>query len=133
MFWNIWTTFAFIVAALLFYRFWPRILASLKRFDAQNRARIEAERRDRRDHLAHFRHTLDVAQEQVEEIVEIFETDPRTGTPAARYVFEGVWYASRDEAEQARARKIGDIARGFYRDLPTALTARRGNGKLGRD
>jgi hypothetical protein len=131
MFWNLTTTALFVIAVLVLYRLWPRISAALKHFDAQNRDRIESQRRDRWDRLAHFRHTLDVAQEQVEEIVEVFETDPRTATPVKRYVFEGVWYAERDEAERVRAQKIGDIARGFYRDLPAALAARRDDGKLG--
>ena len=132
MFWNVTTTFLFIVAGLLFYRFWPGLLARLKEFDAGNRARIEGEMRDRRDHLAHFRHTFDVAQEQVEEIAEIFEPDPRTGTPVRRFVFEGRWFDTRMEAEKARGEKIGSIARGFYRDLPAALAARKDDGKLGR-
>jgi hypothetical protein len=125
MFWNLTTTALFVIAALVLYRLWPAISAALKRFDQQNRARIENQSRERFDHHAHFRHTLDVAQEQVEEIVEIMETDPRTATPVKRFVFEGVWYPTLDEAERARAQKIGDIARGFYRDLPAALTARR--------
>jgi hypothetical protein len=132
MFWNIWTTFAFIIGALVLYRFAPRMLAALRRFDDENRARIEGEQRDRRDQLAHFRHTVSVAEEQVEEISEITESDPRTGTPVIRYVFEGERFATRAEAEKARAVKIGDIARGFYRELPAALMARKGNGKLGR-
>lgn len=131
MFWNLTTTALVVIAALLFYRLWPVISAALKRFDAQNRARIENQLRDRWDRHAHFRHTLDIAQEQVEEIQEVSETDPRTGTAVTRYAFEGVWYATRDEAEQARAQKIGNIARGFYRDLPAALSARREDGKLG--
>jgi len=131
MFWNLTTTALFVVAALVLYRLWPVISTALKRFDAQNRDRIENQRRDRWDRLAHFRHTLDVAQEQVEEITEVLDTDPRTATPVTRYVFEGVWYAERDEAERVRAQKIGDIARGFYRDLPAALAARRDDGKLG--
>ena len=133
MFWNLTTTALLIAAALLFYWLWPKLAAALKRFDDANRARNESQLRDRRDHLAHFRHTIDVAEEQVEEIVEVYETDPRTATPVKRYVFEGVWYATRDEAEQVRAQKIGDIARGFYRDLPAALAARKGDGKLGKD
>jgi hypothetical protein len=130
MFWNLTTTALLIAAALLLYWLWPRISAALKRFDDANRERIESQIRERWDHLAHFRHTIDVAQEQVEEIVEVYETDPRTGTPVKRYVFEGVWYGERDEAEQVRAQKIGDIARGFYRDLPAALAARKDDGKL---
>ncbi len=130
MFWNLTTTALLIAAALLFYWLWPKLAAALKRFDDANRARNESQLRDRRDHLAHFRHTIDVAEEQVEEIVEVYETDPRTATPVKRYVFEGVWYATRDEAEQVRAQKIGDIARGFYRDLPAALAARKGDDRL---
>jgi hypothetical protein len=133
MFWNLTTTAVLIAAALAFYWLWPKLAAALKRFDDANRARIEDQIRERRDNLAHFRHTIGVAEEQVEEIVEVYETDPRTATPAKRFVFEGVWYATRDEAEQVRAQKIGDIARGFYRDLPAALAARKGDGKLGKD
>jgi len=132
MFWNLTTTALFVIAALVLYRLWPRLAAALKRFDEENRARIERQRRDRGDHNAHFRHTIEIAAEQVEEIVEAAQTDPRTGTPVQCYVFEGVWYGSRDEAEAVRARKIGDIARGFYRDLPAALAARQGDGKLGK-
>jgi len=131
MLWNLISTGLILIAGLALYGLWPKISAVLKRFDDANRARIEGQIRDRRDHQAHFRHTLDVAQEQVEEIVEVSDTDPRTATPVKRYVFEGVWYATRDEAEQVRAAKIGDIARGFYRDLPAALAARREDGKLG--
>jgi len=131
MLWNLITTGLLLIAGLALYGLWPRISAVLKRFDAANRARIETQLRDRRDRHAHFRHTLDLAQEQVEEIVEVSDTDPRTATPVTRYVFEGVWYATRDEAERVRAAKIGDIARGFYRDLPAALAARRNDGTLG--
>ena len=83
------------------------------------------------DGSAHVRHTLKVAEEQVEEIVEIVQSDPRTGTPVTRYAFEGEIFAARAEAEKARAVKIGEIARGFYRELPAALAARRRDGRLG--
>ena len=46
-----------------------------------------------------------------------------------RYVFEGERYETRWEAEKVRAQKIGDIARGFYRELPAAL-AHRGKDRL---
>lgn len=130
MFWNLTTAALIALAAILLTWLWPRISAAFKRFDADNRARIESQIRDRRDNTAHVRHTLEVAQEQVEEILEITEPDTRTGTPVKRYVFEGVVYAERDEAERVRAQKIGDIARGFYRDLPAALAARRNDGRL---
>ena len=133
MFWNLFTTTAFIIAGLLFYRFWPAILAAVKRFDDHNRARIEADRRDRGDHLAHFRHTLRIAEEQVEEIGEIEAHDERTGGPVKRYLFEGEHFAVRREAEHAREEKVRALARSFYMELPAALTARKGDGKLGRD
>jgi hypothetical protein len=131
MFWNLTTVVLIIAAGSLAYWAGPRVVAALKRFDEGNRARIIRDFQDRRDSSAHVRHTLEVAEEQVEDITEIAATDPRTGTPVTRYAFEGVWYATRDEAEQVRMQKIGDIARGFYRDLPHALTARRGDDRLG--
>jgi hypothetical protein len=109
---------------------WPRVLAALKRFDEQNRERLVRQGEERRDANAHVRHTLEVAGEQVEDVVEVTDGDPRTGTAVTRYCFEGIWYATRDEAEQVRAEKIGAIARGFYRDLPAALAARKHDGRL---
>jgi hypothetical protein len=120
---------ALILGAIVLYRFWPRILAALKRFDETNIARIQQEQLDRRDQLAHFRHTIGVSEEQVEEVFEISELDPRTATAVTRYVFEGERYTTRMEAEKVRAQKIGAIARGFYRELPAAL-AHRGKDRL---
>ena len=125
MFWNLTTTLITICAAGLFACFGPRWLKAFQRFDAENRGRIEEERRDRGDHAAHVRHTLKIAEEQVEEILALQQSDPRTGTPVTRYAFEGTIFATREEAEQIRATKIGEIARGFYRELPEALAARR--------
>jgi len=122
-------TAALLLAAILIVRFWPRIRARLKQFDDDNIARIRQEQMDRGDQLAHFRHTLGRSEEQVEEIFEISELDPRTATAVTRYVFEGERFATRWEAEKARAQKIGDIARGFYRELPAAL-AHRGKDRL---
>jgi hypothetical protein len=133
MFWNLFTTTAFIIAGLLFYRFWPAIFAAVKRFDDHNRARIEGEQRDRRDNLAHYRHTLQIAEEQVEEIGEIEVSDERTAVPVKRYLFEGERFAVRREAERARDDKVRALARKFYMELPAALAARKGDGKLGRD
>lgn len=123
-------TAAVLLATILIVRFWPRISGALKRFDADNVARIRQEHTDRRDQLAHFRHTLGRSEEQVEEVFEIDELDPRTATTVKRYVFEGERFATRMEAEKARAQKIGDIARGFYRELPAALRARKGDDRL---
>ena len=128
---NLITTAAIIAAALLLYRFWPAILAVLTRFDDNNRARIEGELRDRSDNLAHFRHTLQTAEEQVEQIHEIDVPDERTGGAVKRFVFEGVWFASRREATHVREEKIRALARRFYMELPAALAARREDGKLG--
>ena len=132
MFWNLITTTAFIIAGLLFYRFWPAILLRLKRFDDNNRARIEGEIRDRGDNLAHFRHTLRVAGEQVEEIAEVEVADIRTGQPVKRYLFEGERFATRHDAQHARESKVRALARSFYMELPSALAARKGDDKLGK-
>ena len=131
MFWNLTTALVTVCAAAVFAWYGPRWLAAFQRFDAENRTRIEDERRDRGDHAAHVRHTMKVAEEQVEEIVEVQQSDPRTGTPVIRYAFEGEVFATRGEAEKIRASKIGDIARGFYRELPAALAARRQGERLG--
>jgi hypothetical protein len=133
MFWNLFTTTAFIIAGILFYRFWPVVFARLKRFDAENHARIEGEIRDRGDSLAHFRHTLRIAEEQVDVVAEIEETDVRTGTPVKHFVFEGEEFASRREAERVREEKVRTLARKFYMELPAALSARKGDDQLGRD
>ena len=42
-----------------------------------------------------------------------------------RYIFEGQHFASRREADTARAEKIRAIARGYYMELPRALAERR--------
>jgi hypothetical protein len=127
------TIFAVLLVAILAYRYHRPVLAALKRFDDANRARIEGEIRDRTDSLAHFRHTLKIAEEQVEEIGEITVPDERTGQPVTRYVFEGEVYADRREALRAREEKVRVKARAFYMELPAALAARKGNGKLGHE
>jgi hypothetical protein len=126
---RLYITAALLLVAIVIARFWPRIMAALRKFDSDNVERIRQEQIDRGDQLAHFRHTLGRSEEQVEEISEITELDPRTASAVTRYVFEGERFATRWEAEKARAQKIGDIARGFYRELPAAL-AHRGKDKL---
>lgn len=127
---NLTTVILIVAGGLVLYWLWPRIAAAFRRFDRENHDRLVSQWQDRRDPTAHVRHTLDVAGEQVEDVVEVKDQDPRTGETVTRYAFEGVWYATRDAAEQVRAQKIGDIARGFYRDLPAALAARQRDGRL---
>lgn len=105
----------FVGVCLAFYKF---ALPRLKRFDAANVARIAQQERDRADGNAHFRHALDVANEQVEEVQEV-----QVGL-ATHYLFEAEAYASRDEAEEMRARRVAVVARRFYEELPAALMAR---------
>jgi len=119
-----------IAAGLLLYRFHRQMLAGLKRFDARNRARRVQEIHDRGDALAHFRHTLARAEEQVEPVSEIVVTDERTATDVTRYLFEGEQFQSRADAERVRADKVRALARKFYMELPAALAARRGDGRL---
>jgi len=121
---RLFTVALILLAAILIQRHWPRIVARLRRFDADNVARMKQEAIDRQDQLAHFRHTLGRAEEQVDEIAEISELDPRTATVVTRFVFEGERFATRHEAEKVRAEKIRAIARGFYLELPAALTHR---------
>jgi hypothetical protein len=123
-------TAGLILAGILIYRFGRPISAALRRFDAENRARRFEELRDRTDQLAHFRHTLRRAEEQVETIGEVAVSDERTGTPVTRYLFEGEQFATRADAERVRADKVRSLARTFYMDLPAALAARKGDGRI---
>ncbi len=120
-------SFLFIVAALAVYRWRRAIVDGLARFDAANVRRIAEQEREKTDPLAHYRHTLKTAEEQVEPVSEIVESDARLGTPITRYVFEGERFMSHAEAERVRAEKIRAIARGYYRELPIALAERRGD------
>ncbi|HEY0266180.1 MAG TPA: hypothetical protein VGC16_05465 [Rhizomicrobium sp.] len=106
---------AFILVCIAVYRFG---LPRLKMFDAANVARIEQQARDKGDANAHIRHALDVAAEQVEEVQEI-----QVGA-VTHYLFEAQAFASREEAEEMRARRVGVVARRFYEELPSALMAR---------
>ena len=112
---NVYWACAFVAACIVFYRFG---LPWFRQFDARNVARLEREARDKADANAHIRHALEVAEEQVEEVQEI-----KTGD-VTHYLFEAEVFATRDEAEEMRARRIGVVARRFYDELPAALTAR---------
>jgi hypothetical protein len=123
---------ALLLILLLVFGYRERILEALRRFDRRNIERQLEQMNERNDPTAHFKHTMKLAEEQVEEILEIEALDERTATPVTRYIFQGETFATRGEAEKARAETVGQIARGFYAELPKALAAR-GNGKLGRD
>ncbi|HEV2650743.1 MAG TPA: hypothetical protein VGU69_05765 [Rhizomicrobium sp.] len=118
-------TTAVIIAGLVAYRYQHVVLDALRRFDARNVKRIADQEQERNDPVAHFKHTLATAEEQVETVSEITVSDPRTATPVTRYVFEGEQFATRADAERVRAEKIRAIARGYYMDLPIALSERR--------
>jgi len=104
-----------ILAGLLIWRY---IVPLFRRFDEENVKRIIQQAQDKKDPTAHIRHALDVASEQVEEVQEI-----QSGA-ATHYLFEAEVFATRDEAEEMRARRIGAVARRFYEDLPAALMGR---------
>ena len=110
----------------------PRVLGAFRRFDANNRARIEDEQNDRRDDIAHFRHTLKLAEEQVEAVTSFTASDERTGQPVTRWLFDGETFLAERDARLAREEQVRKIARGFYMDLPAALRARKGDDQLGR-
>ena len=105
----------FVLAAIAFYKFG---VPWFQRFDQANVARIAQQARDSADSNAHIRHALDVANEQVEEVQEI-----KTGA-VTHYLFEAQAYATRDEAEEMRARRVGVVARRFYDELPAALMSK---------
>lgn len=123
---------ALILILMTVFGYRERILDVLRRFDRRNIERQLEQMNERNDPTAHFKHTLKLAEEQVEDVSEIEMPDERTANPVTRYIFQGETFATRREAEKARAEAIGQIARGFYAELPKALAAR-GNGKLGRD
>lgn len=104
-----------ILAALLAWRY---VVPRFRRFDEENVRRILQQEQDRHDPTAHIRHALDVAAEQVEEVQEI-----KVGI-VTHYLFEAEVFATREEAEEMRARRIGAVARRFYEELPAALMSR---------
>jgi len=110
-----------VLAGILIYRFG---LPILRRFDAENVARIAQQEQDKDDPNAHIRHALEAAEEQVEAVTEI-----RTGE-TIQYLFETQLFLDRDEAEEARANRIGVIARRFYAELPQALAGRENRAPL---
>jgi hypothetical protein len=124
--WNLLSVVAFIVAAALIYKFRLRILAPLRRFEANNAARRAEEARALFDRYAHYRQTVQLAEEQVEEVTKLRVADPRTGEPVERYLFLGVQYGTRREAELARHEAVVEKAREFYIELDRIYLGRRG-------
>ena len=118
---DVYWTCAFVLACILIYRFG---VPMFRRFDEENVRRIAQQARDTSDPDAHIRHTLEMADEQVEEVQEI-----RTGG-TTQYLFEAEIFASRDEAEEKRAERVGVIARRFYQELPAALAGRGERGHM---
>ena len=111
----------FVAACLAFYKF---ALPALRRFDQENIRRIARQESDKADPQAHIRHALEMAEEQVEDVQEI-----RTGA-TVQYLFETAVYASREDAEAARAERVGTIARRFYQELPAALAGSKVRGRM---
>ena len=118
---NVLWTCAFVLVCIGFQRFG---LPWLKRFDQANVARIAQQERDKADVNAHFRHALDVADQQVEEVQEI-----KTGD-VTRYLFEAQAFASKEDAEDMRAQRVGVVARRFYDELPAALAGAPERGRM---
>ncbi len=111
----------FVLACMAFYKFG---LPALKRMDEHNVRRAAQEESDKTDPEAHIRHALEMAEEQVEDVQEI-----RKGKEV-QYLFETAIYPSREEAEEARAVRVGTIARRFYQELPAALAGSKVRGRM---
>jgi hypothetical protein len=119
--------FAIILAIVaLFLLFRERIVGAFRRFEARNEARRLEEARALFDRYAHYRKTVELAEEQVEEVTKFRTKDARTGEPIERYIFLGVQYATRREAEAARHEAVLEKARAFYMELDQIYLARRG-------
>ena len=118
---NVYWAAGFVLACIALYKFG---LPLLRRFDAENVARIARQEQDKEDPSAHIRHALEVAEEQVEPVTEI-----KTGD-TVQYLFEAQIFTDRDDAEEARANRIGVIAKRFYAELPQALAGREARAPL---
>ena len=110
----------------LFLAFRERITGAFKRFEARNAERRAEEARAMFDRYAHYRQTVALAEEQVEEITKFRSKDARTGEPIERYIFLGVQYATRREAEAVRHEVVIEKAREFYLELDKMYLSRRG-------
>ena len=114
---NLFSAILILFGAVLVAAFRYRILAGLKRFEANNARRRAEEARALFDKYSHYRQTVQFADEEVEEVAKLVVADERTGQPVTRYVFLGEQFATRKEAEAARYAAIIEKAREFYKDL----------------
>ena len=73
---NVYWAAAFVLICIALYRFG---LPILRRFDADNVARIHRQEEEKDDPSAHIRHALEAAEEQVEPITEIKTGDTEIG------------------------------------------------------
>jgi hypothetical protein len=110
----------------LFLAFRDRIVGALKRFEARNLERRAEEARALFDRYAHYRQTVALAEEQIEEVTKFRTKDARTGEPIERYIFLGVEYSTRREAEAERHEAVIEKAREFYLELDKMYLSRRG-------
>ena len=123
---NLLVVAAILAVVAVFLAFRDRIVGALKRFDARNAARRAEEARALFDSYAHYRQTVELAEEQVEEVTKFRTTDARTGEPVEAFIFLGIQYATRREAEAARHEAIVEKAREFYMELDQIYLGRRG-------
>jgi hypothetical protein len=121
----LWFVVLFFIAGII-YRQRARLIAALRRFDARNAARQREQMLQRMDPDAHYRETLRIAHEEVEPVTEFQSPDARTGVMLPRYLFEGVTYETREDANEARMQAIADRARNFYAELEGHWLQRRG-------
>jgi hypothetical protein len=122
---DLFTAVLILFGVVLVFGFRYRILAGLRRFEANNALRRAEEARALFDRYAHYRQTVKFAEEEIEEVTKIRVPDERTGEPVTRYVFLGEQYATRKEAEAARYAAIIEKAREFYKDLDRIYLSRR--------
>jgi hypothetical protein len=113
-----------LFAVVLVAAFRYRILAGLRRFEANNARRRAEEARALFDRYAHYRQTVKFAEEEVEDVTKVIVPDERTGELVTRYVFLGEQFATRKEAEAARYAAIIERAREFYKDLDRIYLSR---------
>ena len=116
-----------ILAAALLAGYRRRIAAAFRGFEARNAQRRAEEARALFDRYAHYRQTVQFAEEQIEAVSKITVPDERTGEPVSRYLFLGVQYPTRADAEVARYEVVVEKAREFYKDLDKIYLSRGGS------